>query len=152
MTLSEHLKRLFQPFLRRNEPMPIAATATETGLLAYVQKNPGFLRAYESYEPDLATIEKINAALPTARVLVVGEYWCGDSRRQVPRMARIADHLPGWTFESLPWDSAARGKPLQVRAIPTFVVFNGDEEIGRIVENPEQGSLECDLLAIAQKV
>ena len=129
----------------------MAIAATPTGLLAYVQKNPQFRFAYDSYEPDLAMIEKINAALPAARVLIVGEYWCGDSRRLVPRMARIADHMPGWTFETLPWDGATRGKPLQVRAIPSFIVFNGEEELGRITENPVQGSLEGDLLEIARK-
>ncbi len=122
-----------------------------TALTEYVKKNPGFTHMYNSYEPDMATVEQIKSVLPAAHVIVVSEYWCGDSRRLVPRMARIAELLPGWTFESQPWDSTARAKPLQARAIPTFVVFNGDQEIGRIVENPSHGSVEGDLLAIAQK-
>ena len=122
-----------------------------TALTEYVKRNPGFTHMYNSYEPDMATVEQIKAALPAAHVIVVGEYWCGDSRRLVPRMARIAELLPGWTFESQPWDSTARAKPLQVRAIPTFVVFSDEQEIGRIVENPSHGTIECDLLEIAQK-
>ena len=106
--------------------MTIAASAT--GLLAYVQKNPQFKFAYESYEPDLETIAE-DPRLRCRRLvcLIVSEYWCGDSRRLVPRMARISEHLPGWTFESLPWDSVTRAKPLQVRAIPSFIVFDGEQ-------------------------
>lgn len=42
---------------------------------------------------------------------------------------------------------------LRVRAIPTIVVQDPDsrEELGRIIEPPESGSLEADLLAIADR-
>jgi hypothetical protein len=126
-------------------------TRTATALTDYVSKNPGFQRAFDSYEPNLALIDKIVAALPEARLVVIAEYWCGDSRRLTPRMARIAEHLTGWTVEVLPWDGTTRNKPWLVRAIPTFVVYEGDVELGRIVENPRHGSLEEDLLAIVSK-
>ena len=129
--------------------MTMTVESNGTTLTDYVKKNPGFTHMYTSYEPDMAILKQINAVLPTAHVVVVSEYWCGDSRRLVPRMARIAELLPGWTFESKPWDSTARAKPLQARAIPTFIIFSGDEELGRIVENPLHGSIEADLLDIA---
>jgi Thioredoxin len=121
----------------------------KTAVMAFVEKNPGFMSMYDAYQPDLAMIEKIRAALPAGHVVVVAEYWCGDSRRSVPRMARVLDHLPGWTADVQPWNSTTRAKPLIVRAIPTFIIYRSGEEIGRIVETPSTGALERDLLAIA---
>ena len=128
--------------------------ASEVGtspLHEYVKQNPGYVRVYESYEANLGLIEEIRAAMPAARLVTVCEYWCGDCRRLVPRMARIADFLPGWEFEMHPWDGERRNKPWQIRAIPTFILFLGDTEIGRIVENPQFGAIEQDLQAIISK-
>ena len=46
-------------------------------------------------------------------------------------------------------DDAGR---LTVQKIPTFIVRNPDtgQELGRIVESPSSGTLEGDLLAIAE--
>jgi hypothetical protein len=119
-----------------------------TALAEYCKKNPGFTTMYTAYQPDLAVIEEIQAALPAAHVVVVSEYWCGDSRRMVPRLARVIEHLPGWTVEAHPWDSATRGKPWQIRAIPTVIIFSGERELGRIVESVQNGTVEDDLLSI----
>jgi hypothetical protein len=118
-------------------------------LTEYVHQNPSFLRGYQASQANVAVVEKIRQALPEAKLVVVAEYWCGDSRRLVPLMARIGDLLPGWEFEAHPWDRSGRVKDLNIRAIPTFIVFRGEHEIGRIVEYPRTGSLEDDLLLIA---
>ena len=124
------------------------AAPNATALAEYVNKNPGFTTMYTTYQPNLALIEQILAALPAAHVVVVSEYWCGDSRRLVPRLARVLELLPGWTVEAHPWDSATRGKPWQIRAIPTVIIFSGDKELGRIVESVQNGTVEEDLLSI----
>jgi hypothetical protein len=118
-------------------------------LTEYVRQNQAFLRNYQASQPNAVVVQKIRAALPAGRMVVVAEYWCGDSRRLVPLMARIGDLLPGWEFEVYPWERSSRVRELNVRAIPTFVVFRGDQEIGRIVEYPRTGSFEEDLLLIA---
>ena len=124
------------------------AVVRTTALHDYVKQNPGFLRMYESYQPNLALIEKIKTAIAGTRLVVASEYWCGDSRRTVPHMARIVENLPGWPVEVYAWDNTRRGKPWQVRAIPTFIVYRGEQEVGRIVESPKHGSLEEDLVAL----
>jgi hypothetical protein len=121
-----------------------------THLHEYIKQNPGFVRVYETARANAEMISRIQSALPAARVVTVCEYWCGDCRRHVPRMARIAELLPGWTFEIYPWDRERRDKPWHVRAVPTFIVLSGNQEIGRIVENPAHGSLEEDLLAMTR--
>jgi thioredoxin 1 len=129
----------------------MAAEISTNAITEFVRQNPSFLRSYQASQANAAVVDKIREALPTGRLIVVAEYWCGDSRRLVPLMARIGDLLPGWSFEAYPWERSARVNELQVRSIPTFVVFRGDREIGRIVEYPRTGSLEEDLLLIARQ-
>lgn len=118
---------------------------TASALDEYIQHDPGYQRVYDAYKPDTATLEKIRKALPEARMVIISASWCPDCRRNVPRMARLSQHLPGWTFEVYPREDEPRAKALGIRAIPTFIVYQGDTELGRIVENPALGSLEADL-------
>jgi len=63
-------------------------------------------------------------------------------------MARISQYLPEWKFEIYPREDEVRAKSLGIRAIPTFIVYQGEKELGRIIENPTLGSLEADLYEI----
>ncbi len=121
-----------------------------TPLHAYIQRNTRFMRIYETYRPDLALVEKIHEALPDARVVTVSAYWCGDCIWNVPKMARIAEHLPSWEFEIYTQEDE-RAQALDVFAIPTFVVYRDGKEVGRIVENPKSASLEKDLWELVSK-
>lgn len=138
-------------------PVTQAATPAEVSEEAHPVKNPlreyiardeAFLRNYDNYEPRLNVVEQVAQALPQARIVTVSAFWCPDCRRNVPKMAKIAEHLPGWTFEVYADKAPEASEKYQVKAIPTFIVYQGDKEIGRIVENPVRGSLEDDLLAI----
>lgn len=119
-----------------------------SALEEYVQHDPGYLRVYEAYKPDTVTLEKIKKELPSARMVIISASWCPDCRRNVPRMARISQHLPGWKFEIYPREDEDRARSLGIRAIPTFIVYQGENELGRIVENPTLASLETDLYEI----
>ncbi len=120
-------------------------------LQEYIQHDSGFWRVYETYKPDLATLEKIRERLPKARIATISASWCPDCRRNVPRMARISQHLPDWQFEIYPREDEERARALGIRAIPTFIVYQDEKEIGRIVENPALGSLEADLWEMVRK-
>lgn len=128
------------------------STHTKTALHSYVAGDPGFQRTYESYQADETVTAAIAAARPAAHLVVVSEYWCGDSRRLVPRMARLLEHLPGWSVTVMPWNGETRRAPFSVKAIPTFIVYDhageGRAEIGRIVESIDRDTLEADLLHI----
>lgn len=126
---------------------------TRTALHTYVALDEGFYAAYEAYQPDTKTLRKVAAILPTAHVITPSRYTCRDCARNLPQMARIAEHLPGWTWEVFNSETGQeRMAALGVTAIPTFIVCEreGGRELGRIVENPTSGSLESDLLAIAR--
>jgi thiol-disulfide isomerase/thioredoxin len=84
--------------------------------------------------------------------------WCGDSRREVPRVVRLLDELgfPRERIELIAVD-AVEGKQkrspggeeigLEIYRVPTLIVRRGGKEVARIVEFPVL-SLERDLLAI----
>lgn len=123
-----------------------------TELRDYARGELGGEAVYDGYLPRSEVLARIAALLPRAHVVVVSGAWCKDCRREVPRFARIAERLSGWTVELLGDDRETRDA-LEVRRIPTFVVQHPDsgEELGRIVESPVSGSLEGDLLAIAER-
>src|SRR4051794_34242631 len=120
-------------------------------LVVYAREKLGTGDEYEHYRPVPDTIRRINELLPNAHVEVVAASWCGDCRRQVPRFARIAERLSGWTIDLIGDDPATRER-LAIRRIPTFIVRNPEtgQELGRIVETPRADTLEEDLLAIAE--
>jgi thiol-disulfide isomerase/thioredoxin len=121
-------------------------------LVVYTRQELGTGDEYERYRPVPATIRRIATLLPNAHVEVVAASWCKDCRREVPRFARIARRLSGWTIELLGDDSATRER-LAIRRIPTFIVRSAEsgQELGRIEESPSGARLEDDLLAIAEQ-
>ena len=128
------------------------SSTLRTPLNDYVELDEGYFAIYDAETPDLALLMRINAALPQAHVVIPSRRSCPDCIRNIPRMARIAEHLPGWTWEIYSSsDNPERNAIFKLRAVPTFVVFDraGGRELGRIVENPASGSLEQDLLDIA---
>lgn len=124
-----------------------------TALHCYIEADEGFYAVYETYQADEATLAQVRAAQPVAHVITPCRHTCPDCRRNVPAMARIAEHLPGWTWEVFDSDSnAERRAALGIVRIPTFIVYDreGGRELGRIIENPASGSLERDLLEIVR--
>lgn len=121
-------------------------------LVVYAREELGRGDEYEQYRPVPETIRRIAELLPKAHVEVVAAPWCKDCRREIPRFARIAERLPGWTIDLLGDDPATRER-LAIRRIPTFVVRSAErgQELGRIVESPTGERLEDDLLAIAEQ-
>jgi hypothetical protein len=121
-------------------------------LVTYTRDELGTIDEYERYHPNAETARRIAELLPSAHVQVVAAAWCKDCKREIPRFARIAERLSGWTIELLGDDPANRER-LEIRRIPTFIIQSaeGGRELGRIVESPSGESLEADLLAIAQQ-
>lgn len=121
-------------------------------LVFYTRQELGTIDEYERYRPDAETLRKVAERLPKAHVEIVAASWCKDCRREIPRFASIAERLDGWTIELLGDDPATRER-LAAKRIPTFVVRSAKDgpELGRIVESPSSGSLEADLLSIAQR-
>ncbi len=127
---------------------------------------PGWQQEYDAYQPDPERIADLAAVATPVRVLCVLGTWCSDSQREVPRFWKLLD-LAGNTHLSLQMLAVARRADAQaeqdllaslgftndirddhdVELVPTFIFSAGGEELGRIVESPEQ-SLEHDAVLI----
>jgi len=112
-----------------------------------------FDKAFNTYKVDSATINELH--LSGLEVEVVFGTWCGDSQREVPRFAKIAQTagFDNVKFVAVDRTKNAEGtnvKDLNIERVPTFIVFRDSVELGRIVESPKT-SLEMDLYNILNK-
>lgn len=110
---------------------------------------------YEEYTPEQSVIEKLEKQInDVLRIKIVLGSWCSDSQREVPRFFRIMDEA-GIMDEKVELISVNRDKmvpgmdisALKIERVPTFIVYDGIKELGRIIETPA-GTLEKDLLMI----
>lgn len=113
---------------------------------------------YEEYTPDQTVIEKLKKDINNvSRIKVVMGSWCSDSQREVPRFYRIMDEA-GIPDEKVELISVNRERMvpgidisvLKIERVPTFIVYDGIKELGRIIETPVE-TLEKDLLMILFK-
>lgn len=116
---------------------------------------------YDSYVVDSFTCNFIRPLLAGKSITIFMGTWCGDSRREVPRVLKMLDCC-GFPVSDLTLvmvsnnDSLYRKSPQHEEAgknivrVPTIIVEQKGAEIGRIVEFPIT-SLEKDLLTILRK-
>ncbi len=86
-------------------------------------------------------------------ILVLGT-WCHDSHIQVPRMLKLLEAIkfPMSSLEIFAMDTHKKApgidiKGIDVKLVPTLIIYKGEKELGRIVESPKV-SIEADLLEI----
>lgn len=119
----------------------------------------------EWYNKNLADYKTNDSLVTTIKPFVKGKTfllflgtWCGDSKREVPRMLKILKSA-GVRESNIKLvmvdnhDSMYKQSPqheergLNIHRVPTLLVYDGNKELGRIVESPII-SLEKDLLSI----
>lgn len=120
-----------------------------------------FDQSYNSYTIDSISAKQVGKNMKAKNIEIFLGSWCGDSRREVPRMLKILQYAGVDTnalsiifldnspqaYKQSP-QHEERGK--NIHRVPTFIVYDGKTEMGRIVESPVV-SLEKDLLAILQR-
>lgn len=114
---------------------------------------------YENYTPTADIIAQLKKlGLEKFKLKIVFGSWCGDSKRELPKMMKVlnAAGFPEKNIELIGvYDSLEvykqgpkrEEKGLNIYRVPTFIVYQKDKEVGRIVEFPVE-SLERDLLKI----
>ena len=117
-----------------------------------------FNKNYADYKMDTATCGMLKPNLAGKEFVIFMGTWCGDSRREVPRMLRVLDYC-GIKPSRIKLimvsnqDSAYKQSPsheergLEIHRVPDLIVYKKKEETGRVIESPVV-SLEKDLLAI----
>ena len=116
---------------------------------------------YESYHVDSFTCNFIRPLLAGKSITIFLGTWCGDSKREVPRVLKMLDCC-GFSSNNLTLimvsnkDSLYKKSPQHEEAgknivrVPTIIIEQKGLEIGRIIEFPKT-SLEKDLLSILRK-
>jgi hypothetical protein len=137
-------------------PHRSAAGPLEPAALARDYPVWGALR--DTFSPDAASVAALHAVDTPVDVTIVFATWCGDSRREVPRVLRAIEDASntnlrvslvglGPDFEPLDFVQDRR-----VINVPTIIVERDGAELGRIVESPASKSVEEDLAAILSGV
>ncbi len=138
---------------KRGNPM-LVGLCTKQGL----QQAPfskWYDKYYQEYDPGKYTSKTLKSSLTKdIHIKAFMGTWCGDSKRNVPKFYRVLEEVK-FDDSRVTLINMKNGKQtdeqfekgLNIHRVPTFVVYRGDEEIGRIVEHPVQ-SIEQDLLKI----
>ena len=126
-------------------------------------------RDYFEYEPDGETVAALEDGMFDVDIKIVFGTWCGDSRREVPRLWKILEQIGypvddiemmavgssrftvkmGIDQKLLDWSDAVK-KYYGVERVATIILYRDGKELGRIEETPE-GTLEEDLLRITTR-
>ncbi len=165
--------------LKKSRPLKMRPVAVEmdrygTVLFGEVTREdiarhmPGWNAEYFEYEPDHALRADLANNLEGVRIKAIIGTWCGDCRREIPRLWRILEGVGyslsnvqmlavasssftedmGVPREALEWSRDVKSH-YDVEAVATIVFLRGGVEIGRIVESPEI-ALEEDILRIVR--
>jgi thiol-disulfide isomerase/thioredoxin len=109
-----------------------------------------FDEEYEYYALDTAATDNFKSNLDNITMKIVMGTWCSDSRREVPHLFKIFDHInfPKEKYELIAIDRNKKAiddiDSLKIELVPTIIVYKNDTEIGRIIETPKE-TLEKDL-------
>jgi thiol-disulfide isomerase/thioredoxin len=129
----------------------------EANLNKVVSTEKDFGNKIDSYEPAEQAIEFLRNYDKEILIEVVYGSWCPDSIRNVPRFIKVIQEANNTNIQTrfIGVDRNKRepatllwGKDIQ--RVPTFIVYSGNEELGRIVENPLL-SIEEDLVEILKR-
>ena len=121
-----------------------------------------FVPNYNLYRVDSAVALQLKPYISNKTFVLFLGTWCGDSKREVPRLYKIFDYCtvkPEQIKLVLVsnHDTAYKQSPtheekgLNILRVPTLLVLENGNELNRFVEYPVE-SLEKDLLKILSKV
>lgn len=112
----------------------------------------------EKYTPKekwLDSLRSLDIDRKLSMQLFLGSY-CPDSKKWVPRYYALAPELPVANVEIISVDTTKKDekglwKAVDLKKIPTFIIYDGDNEVGRIVEKPK-GRLEKNIFHILKNM
>jgi len=116
---------------------------------------PEWVRSEVEAAPDADAAQALAGVEPGAEVTIFLGTWCGDSRREVPRLWKALDaagagvpfHIRYVGVDRQKKEPAGDVTANGIQFVPTLIVARDGRELGRIVEQPPHG-VETDLLAL----
>ena len=111
-------------------------------------------RNYAAYIPQEDVVKSLRPLSKEITITAIIGTWCGDSKLYVPQFYKVLDAIgfadPNLTLLEVDEEKKAINgsiDELNIKSVPTFIVYKKGEELGRIIESPKQ-TLELDLLEI----
>lgn len=118
-----------------------------------------FQPQYDSYIVEEQKLMPFSKALNKVSIKIFMGTWCGDTKREVPRFLKVLDSqkFNHTQLEIYCLDNGDNGaykqspqheeKGLSIHRVPTFIFYENNKEIGRIIESPVV-SFEQDIVNI----
>ncbi len=118
-------------------------------------------KSFNVYTVDSSVLPQLKPLLANKKIEIFLGSWCGDSKREVPRMMKLLQaasfdtsniQLVFVNNDEKQYKQSPQHEERKkfIHHVPTFIVYENDTEINRIVESPIE-SLEKDLLVILSK-
>ncbi len=128
-----------------------------TEIFSDPQFSSWYSNEYSTYLPNNSFVDSLGHLLDDVSITIILGTWCKDSRREVPRFIKLINSL-NFPLNKLTIigvnrtkESPEAGVPKGfVEYVPTFIVYRAGNEIGRIIESPNE-SLEKDLYLIIKE-
>ncbi len=118
---------------------------------------PRWRQLHDSFQPDTLALRALRAWNLDHEVLVFFGSWCPDSRREVPRFIKTVDLIQNphvryrlYALDRSKRDAAGLAQRYHISGVPTFIVLENGQEMGRIEVHPRHG-LERDWVGILLK-
>lgn len=142
---------------QQQRPAPPAYLLDPQKLL---QVYPRYAQEYRRYTPYYKALAVLLEEKEVVEVLAFYGIWCKDSRREIPRLLKLADLIGAeqkadFYVELIPvnrkLERLDQGRPVQISKTPTLVVYRGGIEVGRIEEKarPETAMAVVKMLQAA---
>ncbi|WNC69492.1 thioredoxin family protein [Thalassotalea nanhaiensis] len=124
------------------EPYPVGDISKQQLL----ENHQEFADNYYDYQLSDNELTAIDAIADKVNIKVFFGTWCHDSEREVPRFLQSFKHSQSKVsliaLDGNKSDPDGLAKQNKIKYTPTFVVYDGNVEIGRIVERPKQSLAE----------
>lgn len=113
-----------------------------------------FNAEYDNFKPSAEALETIKNNISDYEIIVFMGTWCGDSKRDVPKLLKILDEV-GYDLSNLTMVGVNRNKTTpenlekdwNLDRVPTIIFTKDGKEINRFVEYPRE-TIEADIAKI----
>jgi thiol-disulfide isomerase/thioredoxin len=113
-----------------------------------------FNAEYDNFKPSAAALETIKNNISDYEIIVFMGTWCGDSKRDVPKLLKILNEI-GYDLSNLTMVGVDRSKTTpenleegwDINRVPSIIFIKDGKEINRFVEYPRE-TIEEDIAKI----
>ncbi|ETZ21090.1 thioredoxin family protein [Pedobacter sp. V48] len=152
---TQHINKQIEDYLTGE--IILLNTCTRDAVTTFPAMRDKYDNEYPKYSPESAALDELRVLLEDQTVTIVLGTWCGDSREQLPHFLKTIDAL-SLNKKNITFICVDRAKKaenglldnLNIDRVPTFIIYDNEKELGRIIEKPII-SIEEDLVLILSK-